>query len=1211
MKVKEISRTANIAWSPAQQYPVYVAAGTAAQQLDATFSTSAALEIYALDLADASVDMQLKSTLKTEHRFHKVVWGNYGMGNETKPSGIIVGGTDSGAIHIYDAAKLLNNEEASISVIEKHTGSVKALDLNPFQPNLLASGASESEIYIWDLNNLTTPMTPGAKSVPTDEISCVAWNRQVQYILASTNPGGRCVVWDLRKNEPIIKVTDHSKRIQCKAVAWHPDVATQMALASEDDHSPVVQIWDLRFATSPLKVLENHQRGVLSIAWCRQDPDLLLSCGKDNRILCWNPNSSVPGGEVVYELPTSSQWSFDVQWCPRNPAVIASSSFDGHVTFYSLMGGGKGDEQLQQRQADKLASSFPDTAGFNQPQQSSQQSAEPQVLKKPPKWLRRPVGATFGFGGKLVSFEVSKQQPASRVYISQVVTETELVNRSNALEESLTNGKFVDFCNTKVAMAKDSMESQIWKFMKASFEKEPRPHFVSLLGFDSDELARKVALATGAPTGLTNGMPGAVDAEELAERMENLDVGFSGSEATLGSGTGSPAVGSKTPSDMTGDSDGAAAFDAIAAGGPVEVENQIDEEPRAASPFTISKKEDTEGLISQAVLTGNFEAAVEMCLHNDRMADAILLAIAGGPELLARTQRKYFKKTKSNISRLISSIVTKDLSDIVDCCDLENWKETLTALLTYASVKDFSTLCDTLGGRLESQDDTDLSAEACLCYICSGNVDRLVACWAKMMHGANSPLNLQDLVEKVMILRKALQLKTGNGTEVTSPILAEKLTSYAELLAAQGNMSSATGYLGDSNQPKIQELRDRLYRAQGMASGVVVQKSTLGVAPTRQSTAEQPQRSPFSRNVSNSFKTTTVSSSQYYTSQVSATPQTTNYNYNQPTQQPVQPKAAAGDASGRQRNSSGGNLNANLSGPRRYPDYQQAGMQQYYHHEPTQEQLMQQQRDQFPNPSVYNPADYKTTSPAAPQGLAGYPQRQQPTSAPPAAPTGYQPNMATPVPASLKPKAVVGAWNDPPLIKPKEQKSYVAPEPIMAPIIGSVQETPPESPSAVPSNPGVYNPAMVPNQQVYANNSMYNQPMGNPLPSAQIAQFAKAPEPETPKAPIPAEHQYLVETYDALVKRCKEAAGSNPQMKRKLEDVIKKLGILYDKLREGMLSPMILSGLHEIAQGILTYDYQTGLSVHKRLVSSVYFSEISTFMPGLKVLLQVAVQLRV
>ena len=37
MKLKEIDRTANITWSPAEQYPVYLAAGTAAQQLDATF----------------------------------------------------------------------------------------------------------------------------------------------------------------------------------------------------------------------------------------------------------------------------------------------------------------------------------------------------------------------------------------------------------------------------------------------------------------------------------------------------------------------------------------------------------------------------------------------------------------------------------------------------------------------------------------------------------------------------------------------------------------------------------------------------------------------------------------------------------------------------------------------------------------------------------------------------------------------------------------------------------------------------------------------------------------------------------------------------------------------------------------------------------------------------------------------------------------------
>lgn len=107
----------------------------------------------------------------------------------------------------------------------------------------------------------------------------------------------------------------------------------------EEDHSPIIQLWDLRFATSPLKTLENHQRGILSIAWCSEDSDLLVSCGKDNRIICWNPNSSQQNGEILSELAKTNQWSFDLCWCPRNPALIASSNFDGHISIYSLMGG--------------------------------------------------------------------------------------------------------------------------------------------------------------------------------------------------------------------------------------------------------------------------------------------------------------------------------------------------------------------------------------------------------------------------------------------------------------------------------------------------------------------------------------------------------------------------------------------------------------------------------------------------------------------------------------------------------------------------------------------------------------------------------------------------------------------------------------------------------------------------------------------------------
>ena len=55
VKIKEIRVTANYAWSPKTSHPIYVAAGTAAQQLDATFSSNASLELYAVDITDPTI----------------------------------------------------------------------------------------------------------------------------------------------------------------------------------------------------------------------------------------------------------------------------------------------------------------------------------------------------------------------------------------------------------------------------------------------------------------------------------------------------------------------------------------------------------------------------------------------------------------------------------------------------------------------------------------------------------------------------------------------------------------------------------------------------------------------------------------------------------------------------------------------------------------------------------------------------------------------------------------------------------------------------------------------------------------------------------------------------------------------------------------------------------------------------------------------------
>uniref|UniRef100_A0A2K5P7R4 Protein transport protein Sec31A n=1 Tax=Cercocebus atys TaxID=9531 RepID=A0A2K5P7R4_CERAT len=739
MKLKEVDRTAMQAWSPAQNHPIYLATAHCS-------AIGFILFIFSC-------------------RYHKLIWGPYKMDSKGDVSGVLIAGGENGNIILYDPSKIIaGDKEVVIAQNDKHTGPVRALDVNIFQTNLVASGANESEIYIWDLNNFATPMTPGAKTQPPEDISCIAWNRQVQHILASASPSGRATVWDLRKNEPIIKVSDHSNRMHCSGLAWHPDIATQMVLASEDDRLPVIQMWDLRFASSPLRVLENHARGILAIAWSMADPELLLSCGKDAKILCSNPNT----GEVLYELPTNTQWCFDIQWCPRNPAVLSAASFDGRISVYSIMGGST--DGLRQKQVDKLSSSFGnlDPFGTGQPLpplQIPQQTAQHSIvlpLKKPPKWIRRPVGASFSFGGKLVTFEnvrmpshqgAEQQQQQHHVFISQVVTEKEFLSRSDQLQQAVQSQGFINYCQKKIDASQTEFEKNVWSFLKVNFEDDSRGKYLELLGYRKEDLGKKIALALNKVDGAD------VHIKEEKEESEFL--------------------------------------------------------PSSGGTFNISVSGDIDGLITQALLTGNFESAVDLCLHDNRMADAIILAIAGGQELLARTQKKYFAKSQSKITRLITAVVMKNWKEIVESCDLKNWREALAAVLTYAKPDEFSALCDLLGTRLENEGDSLLQTQACLCYICAGNVEKLVACWTKAQDGSH-PLSLQDLIEKVVILRKAVQLTQAMDTSTVGVLLAAKMSQYANLLAAQGSIAAALAFLPDNtNQPNIVQLRDRLCRAQG------------------------------------------------------------------------------------------------------------------------------------------------------------------------------------------------------------------------------------------------------------------------------------------------------------------------------------------------------------------------------------------------------------
>lgn len=56
----------------------------------------------------------------------------------------------------------------------------------------------------------------------------------------------------------------------------------------------------------------------------------------------------------------------------------------------------------------------------------------------------------------------------------------------------------------------------------------------------------------------------------------------------------------------------------------------------------------------------------------------------------------------------------------------------------------------------------------------------------------------QDLVEKVVVLRRAVEQTKQSGPAAIGILLAKKMSQYANLLASQGSLSTAISYLPDN-----------------------------------------------------------------------------------------------------------------------------------------------------------------------------------------------------------------------------------------------------------------------------------------------------------------------------------------------------------------------------------------------------------------------------
>ncbi|KAK6206508.1 protein transport protein S31 [Pestalotiopsis sp. IQ-011] len=1089
VRLREISRTAAFAWSPGAAKPLLVT-GTRAGAVDADFSDETKLELWdlSLDNQEQGLELQPIASIAADSRFYDIAWG---PPTEEHAQGIIAGALENGALDLWDAQKLIEgSSDALIARTTKHTGAIKSVQFNPLRPQILATAGAKGELFIYDVNDPSNAFRLGNTAARSDDLECVAWNRKVAHILATGGTGGFVTVWDLKTKKASLTLNNNRKAVS--AIAWDPNNSTKLLTATPDDIAPLILLWDLRNSNAPERSLQGHEQGILSLSWCQQDPDLLLSCGKDNRTLIWNPQT----GERFGEFPEVTNWTFLTRFNPDNPNLSATAGFDGKITIQTLQN--TNPSAVQSNTQSNLDGEDFFTQAQTQPQEATFS------LAKAPKWFERPAAVSFGFGGKLIIVEANPSQPgqkrSSTIKISQFTVDSDIGSSTETFEQSLKSGDLVSICDSHKENAKTEEEKEEWRVMETLLAENPRKQIVDYLGFSkveeeatngtTEEPESKEEETTAEPDKL---------APKKGHKKNRLSMFFS--EGTEGEGDDFLAELSATKGAKTD------------------------------NPFHLFAETDSavEKSITKALMLGEFEKATAICLKEERMADAFMIAQCGGKELVDKVQSAYLtqKVGMPNYLRLLSSVIVKNLWDVVYNADLSNWKETMVTLCTYASPEEFPDLCEALGDRIY---ESGSRQDAAFCFLVGHKLEKVVNIWiseldeaekAGLAEGNDSSYSihartLQHFIEKVSIFREVTkfqdtELQETSGWKLGS--LYDKYVEYADIVAGHGQLSVAQKYLSllPTTYPAADIARNRLNLAtqrKTQQPAVSIPKTTRQAAsfgyPGAQAAATPSPLNPYNPNP---MAAQTPAATPYapQTSNAYASPATSAYPAPQAARAYAPPQAAANP-------------------------YAPAGFQ----------------ATPAPQASAYTPMGYAPPVQnynAPPPALAGPPRAGTPSSGPPVKKddgqwndvplvTKAQPARRTPAPAAItSPFGMQGSLPGPPtpLGPPRGTATPPPPPPkvgqmgppqarVMSPLGGmqAGQLPPPPRPDSAAANayapppsaqaPAGYGAPPPMGNIVARSASPYNQPPASGAPSNRYAPAPAAPgsQPQQPgMAPPP------------------------------------------------------------------------------------------------------------
>ncbi|GAB0495287.1 hypothetical protein MMPV_006586 [Pyropia vietnamensis] len=551
--VAELPRSSALAWAPSGTGAM-LAAAPAADIFDASFDAGGRLELLALDVHAPA--LRLRAAAPCPERAHAVAWG----APSTSP-GLVAAALEGGAVSVWDASALLRlplassggpdggGAAAAATVVSAgtgaHAGAARAVEWNPRVPTLLASAGDDGHVLVWDFGRgagsgaAVSPLTPvgvapappgasgadaPAGAAPAKEaMLSVAWNRQMQQILAGGGAAGVTAVWDLRQKRRVIALRNPRGRLTCSGLAWSPTVATQLLTASAERGA---LLWDLRNATAPLRSLRHHRAGIAAVSWCPQDSGLLLTAGHDGATLVVDPASGDVLSSVSHVGGSAGEASgagpgadggdtdsldggvvrgdFGLGWNPRLPGVFATASRDGRIAVQSLLTASVASS-VSSATASALSTAFGGEfvsgATAESPRVTAAASPGNTLMSRSPAWLARRACLSFGPCGRPVTVVsggaagAKGTSPTSIVRLHpRVQAEETFVSAALALERDVGGpeadlASLAAYCDEKAENVGEDggddgpVERVSWALLALQLRPHARQQLLSHLGF--------------------------------------------------------------------------------------------------------------------------------------------------------------------------------------------------------------------------------------------------------------------------------------------------------------------------------------------------------------------------------------------------------------------------------------------------------------------------------------------------------------------------------------------------------------------------------------------------------------------------------------------------------------------------------------------------------------------------------------------------------